>query len=239
MPVTREQVPSRALDSSLPLFRRIAAIGAHPDDESFGLGAVLSGFIGQGAQAWALSFTHGEASTLGGGLPLHQLRARELVAAARELGLAGAQLLDYGDGALAGVSPTELADAVESFARECNADALLVFDLDGITGHPDHCCATRAALSAARRLRRPVLAWALPERVAQQLNAEFRTRFVGRPNHELDFAVSIDRGRQLAAIARHASQSADNPVLWRRLQLLGDHEWLRYLQPEREREGAL
>lgn len=213
----------------MPPFRRIAAIGAHPDDESFGLGAVLSSFVEVGAQVWTLSFTHGEASTLGGSMPLHQVRARELAEAAAELGLAGVTLLGYADGALTGVSLDELAGAIEAFALARAADAVLVFDADGITGHPDHCCATEAALMSARRLDLPVLAWALPDRVADRLNAEFGTRFVGRPGDELDLAISVNRTRQLAAIRRHASQSADNPVLWRRLELLGDSEWLRYL----------
>ncbi len=40
----------------------------------------------------------------------------------------------------------------------------------------------------------------------------------------------IDRTtRQLQAIRRHRSQSSDNPVLWRRLDLLGPTEHLRRL----------
>jgi hypothetical protein len=44
-------------------------------------------------------------------------------------------------------------------------------------------------------------------------------------------AISVDRHRQHAAIRRHASQSSHNPVLWRRLQLLGPYEYLRWLTP--------
>ena len=94
----RRQPPVAGLGSVLPPFRRILAVGAHPDDESFGLGAILSGFVRQGAQAWVLSFTHGEASSRSAALPLHALRAEELAAAARELGLAGVRLLTYPDG---------------------------------------------------------------------------------------------------------------------------------------------
>lgn len=42
--------------------------------------------------------------------------------------------------------------------------------------------------------------------------------------------IEVDRSRQLAAIGRHFTQSADNPVLWRRLELLGDREYLRWLR---------
>ncbi|HLI74718.1 MAG TPA: PIG-L family deacetylase, partial [Acidimicrobiales bacterium] len=41
------------------------AVVAHPDDESFGLGAVLAALVRSGGDVRVLSFTHGEASTLG------------------------------------------------------------------------------------------------------------------------------------------------------------------------------
>ena len=216
--------------TALPRFRRVLAIGAHPDDESFGLGAILSTLVDQGTRVWVLSFTHGEASTLGGSPSLHEVRARELAEAAAELGLSGVQLLAHPDGSLASVRTERLVDTVYSLAVENDADALLVFDVGGITGHPDHCGATDAALAAAERLDVPVLAWAIPDAIARELNAEFGTGFVGRPDGDMDFLVKVDRAPQRSAIARHASQSTENPVLWRRLELLGDAEWLRYLR---------
>ncbi|EUA14158.1 glcNAc-PI de-N-acetylase family protein [Mycobacterium kansasii 732] len=41
------------------------AVFAQPDNESFGLAAVLRGFTTQGTRVRALCFTHGEASTPG------------------------------------------------------------------------------------------------------------------------------------------------------------------------------
>ncbi|HET6953645.1 MAG TPA: hypothetical protein VFI47_24935, partial [Acidimicrobiales bacterium] len=74
-----------------------------------------------------------------------------------------------------------------------------------------------------------VLGWAIPGKVAQLLNDEFHTTFAGRRDDELDITITVDRARQVDAIHRHRSQSADNPVLWRRLDLLGPAEHLRYL----------
>jgi LmbE family N-acetylglucosaminyl deacetylase len=54
---------------------------------------------------------------------------------------------------------------------------------------------------------------------------------------EVDIALRVDRTRQQRAIAEHRSQSVANPVLWRRLELLGNAEWLRWLRPPR-RHGA-
>lgn len=179
-----------------------------------------------------LCFTRGEASTLGPGQgDLAQRRARELEAAGDALGAAGTILLGHPDGELALVPLARLAGQVRRHARRQSADALLVFDEEGITGHPDHVHATRAALAAAKRDGTTVLAWVLPHRVAEILNDELGTSFVGRDPNEIDISIEVDRGPQLNAIACHASQSADNPVLRRRLELLGDVEHLRYLYP--------
>jgi N-acetylglucosamine malate deacetylase 2 len=106
---------------------------------------------------------------------------------------------------------------------------LLTFDPDGVTRHPDHRRATEAALAAARTAGLPILAWALPHPIAQQLNAELGTAFTGRDPNELDLALRVSRDRQRRAITRHRSQAVDNPVLRRRLDLLGDHEYLRLI----------
>ena len=70
-----------------------------------------------------------------------------------------------------------------------------------------------------------------PTKVAAALNHEFSTCFRGRPDDEIDLTITVDRARQRDAIACHRSQSIDNPVLWRRLDLLGTAEHLRYLVP--------
>lgn len=215
---------------SLPTVHAILAVCAHPDDESFGLGAVVAAFTAAGTSSRALCFTHGEASTLGlGDRPLTEIRAEELTAAASLLGVEEVELLGYPDTGLPAIPLVELSAHVLS--RSQGVDLLLVFDEGGITGHPDHAAATAAALAAAATLGLPVLAWALPEHIAASLNTEFGTTFVGRGPEEIDLEITVDRAQQRRAISCHASQSTDNPVLWRRLQLLGDREHLRWLRP--------
>ena len=216
-------------DASVPKVAELLVVCAHPDDESFGLGGVLGAFVDQGTRVRVLCFTHGEASTLGAGLPLGERRAQELAAAASALGVRGATLHAYPDGRLAAVALEELVARIAEEAGD--AELLLAFDVGGITAHPDHIRATEAALAFGTDRRLPVLGWALPEEVAAQLNAELGTSFVGRRPDEIDLTVSVDRARQRTAIACHASQSTDNPVLWRRLALLGDTEHLRWLLP--------
>jgi LmbE family N-acetylglucosaminyl deacetylase len=217
----------------LPQVRSVLVVCAHPDDESFGLGAALGELTDQGSEVTVLCFTHGEASTLGTGAgALREIRAGELSAAAAVLGIGRVELLDHPDGSLAEVPLAALAAEIARLIAEAGAELLLVFDEAGITGHPDHRRATEAALATDGV---PVLAWALPERVARALNAEFGTTFVGRTDQELDLSIEVDRGRQWQAITCHASQSLDNQVLWRRLELQGEQEAFRWLRSS-ERE---
>jgi LmbE family N-acetylglucosaminyl deacetylase len=219
----------------LPHAREVLAVCAHPDDESFGLGAIIAGFTAQGTLVRSLCFTHGEASTLGHDpRPLGEVRAEELSAAAEALGVREVELLNYPDGSLQQVPLDQLVRRVERALAE--ADLLLVFDEDGITGHPDHRRATQAALAAAAAVGVPVLAWALPQSVASQLNTEFGAGFAGHRLSDIDIIIDVDRKPQRVAIGHHASQSEDNPVLRRRLDLLGCREYLRWLDPQRASE---
>jgi N-acetylglucosamine malate deacetylase 2 len=223
------------MNDTLPSLQHVLVVCAHPDDESFGLGAVLSTLADSGSRLSVLCFTHGEASTLHGvDGDLHTIRADELADAGDVLGVTHLELLDYPDGHLAAHPIDQLAGHVIRHARAVDAAALLVFDHGGITGHPDHQHATDAALAASTTLACPVLAWAIPDTVADRLNDEFHTTFAGQPDHEIDITITVDRARQLDAIGCHRSQSADNPVLCRRLELLGPTEYLRYLTPARQ-----
>ncbi|WP_208605839.1 PIG-L family deacetylase [Streptomyces albus] len=219
-------------DGRLPRWRSVLAVVAHPDDESFALGALLAAFAADGARVSVLCLTHGEASTLHGVAgDLERLRAGELAAAAAALGADDVRLLAYPDGRLAAADPAELAGRVEAVAQETGPDGLLVFDPTGVTGHPDHAAATAAALGAAEGLGLPVLGWTVPEAVADQLRREHGAAFDGHPPEAVDLTVTVDRARQFKAVACHRSQAVPGSVLWRRLELLGDREHLRLLRP--------
>jgi len=211
---------------------QVLAVCAHPDDESFGLGAVLDALHRSGAKINVLTLTHGEASTLGvDAVDLAKTRAGELAAAAEILGISRSVLLDYPDGHLGDVDLDDLVRKVADEVRAVAASTLLVFDEGGITGHPDHRRATEAALAAAATESLPVLAWTVPRDVAHTLNEEYGTAFVGRDSEQIDITLDVNREVHLSAISCHASQSTDNPVLWRRLELLGSREHLKYLRP--------
>lgn len=223
----------------LPRWDSVLAVVAHPDDESFALGAVLPYLAERGAEVHVLCLTHGERSTLtGDAVNLAQLRELELKTATTALGATSAMLKEHPDGSLAQVGTAPLATDVADAIRETRAQALLAFDPSGVTGHPDHAAATAAALVGADAAGLPVLGWTLPREVADQLNAELDTGFVGHDPADIDVVLPIERSRQLTASLAHASQAVPTSVLWRRLELLGDREHLRWLRRPSSPEPA-
>jgi LmbE family N-acetylglucosaminyl deacetylase len=215
-----------------PDWRRVLVVVAHPDDESFALGALLDRLVHDGSEVSMLCLTRGEASTLGADAEdLAAVRAEELSAAGDVIGMASTTALTHPDGGLAAMDPAVLAADVERHVELTRPDGILVFDpASGVTGHPDHATASLAAIAAAARWDLPVLGWALPQAVADALNAEYGASFVGYPADDL-LEVAVDRRRQRMAIACHASQAVPGSVLWRRLELLGDREYLRTPDP--------
>jgi len=56
--------PAREPRGLLPAWPAVVAVVAHPDDESFGLGAIIDRMTSAGATVHVLCYTRGEASTL-------------------------------------------------------------------------------------------------------------------------------------------------------------------------------
>jgi LmbE family N-acetylglucosaminyl deacetylase len=232
--------PARPVSSTLPAWSTVLAVVAHPDDESFGLGAILDAFHRVGTRTAVLCLTRGESSTLhGADGELSAVREREFTVAARTLGVDATVLRNFPDGALGDVSRSRVVGEVIDSARAVRAGGLLVFDPSGVTGHPDHAAATAGALLAASRLDLPVLGWTVPAAVADRLNRELGTGFVGHQAADIDIELPVDRARQTAACAAHVSQAIPTSVLWRRLELLSDTEHLRWLSNPPGAEGPV
>lgn len=188
----------------LPPWPAALAVIAHPDDESFGLGAVISQLAAAGTRVHVLCYSRGQASTLNEtGVDLQQAREDELRQAATELGAAGVTLLDYPDGGLSAIPGEDLAGHVTEMAARTRPAGLLVFDDTGITRHSDHRAATAAAVLAARRAGLPVLVWVLPEAVADRLAAETGADFAGEPPGLVDLCVRGSRVRRRRVHSHH------------------------------------
>ena len=131
---------------------RLMAVFAHPDDESCGPGGTLALYASLGVDVTLVCATRGEL----GGEPapdkradpqLGSLRARELRAACKALGLTRCFLLDLSDGRVvehASSLQTELVQLIRTFQPQ----VLLTFDPESPAGGPDHQAVAQAVTRA-------------------------------------------------------------------------------------------
>ncbi len=145
--------------------RRLLAVLAHPDDESFGPGGTLALYARRGVQVHLACATRGEVGMvsdelLAGHADVGALREHELRCAAGHLGLADVHFLGYRDSgmpgsednhhprALAAAPLDEVAGQVTQLIRRLRPQVVITFDPIGGYRHPDHIAIHRATLSA-------------------------------------------------------------------------------------------
>lgn len=147
--------------------RRLLAIYAHPDDESFLSGGTLAKAASEGTEVTLVCATRGEVGeiadpTLATPETLPQVRGNELRQAAKALGIGRLDFLDYRDSGMAGTPENEHPDALAnasadevvprlvSIIREIRPQVVMTFDPGGGYGHPDHMAMSRHTLAACK-----------------------------------------------------------------------------------------
>ena len=140
-------------------------IGAHPDDETFGMGATLAQYVISGVKVYYVCATRGEAGTVDaeymvGYNTIADLRSAEMQCAAQALGLAGVIYLGYRDSGMPGAPdnkiPESLAMAsidnvaarIVKIIRDLKPDVVITHDAGGGYGHPDHIIVHKAVVKA-------------------------------------------------------------------------------------------
>jgi LmbE family N-acetylglucosaminyl deacetylase len=133
----------------------LAAVLAHPDDESFGCAGSLALAHAAGITTRLLVVTRGEAGTPDG-VPdpsFGGTREAELICAAREIGLDEVSLLDgYPDGGVADEPFSRLVDEIAAWLADRRPQAVITFGPHGVTGHPDHVVTGSATRWAVEKL---------------------------------------------------------------------------------------
>ncbi len=145
--------------------RTLVFVGAHPDDESFGIGGTLVKYAAAGVNVYYICGTRGEVgdvtpSIMRGFETIGDLRWHELENAAQVIGLKEIIHLGYRDSGMAGSPenkhPQALAAApVEEVAgrivkefRRLKPEVVLTFDPIGGYHHPDHVAIHNATMMA-------------------------------------------------------------------------------------------
>jgi LmbE family N-acetylglucosaminyl deacetylase len=137
---------------------RLCFVGAHPDDETLGMGGTLAKYAREGVATFVVTATSGQSGRYRDGRDhpgkeaLGRIREAELRAAARVLGVSEVTLLGYMDGALDRADPREVTARLVTELRRLRPHVVATFDASGAYGHPDHIAIsqlTSAAVVAA------------------------------------------------------------------------------------------
>lgn len=151
--------------------RRLLAVFAHPDDETFGPGGTLALYAHRGDEVYLICATRGEAGEappgLNGFASVGEMREDELRRAASVLGLKSVRFLGYRDSgmpdspdnhhpqALVMAPLSEVAQQVAAYIRETRPQVVITFDPIGGYRHPDHIAIHQATVEAFRMAGNP------------------------------------------------------------------------------------
>jgi len=217
---------------------RLAAVFAHPDDDTFGVAGTVALHAGEPDFRFVLIHaTSGEAGMISD----PSLATRETLGVVREdedrrswvtLGRIPDrhEWLRYPDHGLADLPFDALVERVAAILREERPDVVVTFGEDGITGHPDHIAIGRAATAAFHALRaegldgfRRLIHVALPQSMLDRWNAQlvaqgrepmdptqlYQPR--GVPDGSVGFSVDTSAVAQriVDALGDHRTQASD------------------------------
>jgi LmbE family N-acetylglucosaminyl deacetylase len=145
--------------------RALLFVGAHPDDETFGIGGTLAQYATSGVKVYYACATRGEVGTadadcMKGFMSVGDMRWTELECAAKLLGLTEVIHLGYRDSGMDGspdnhhpdslaMAPSEqVAGRIVRVIRDFRPEVVITHDPLGGYRHPDHIAVHRATLAA-------------------------------------------------------------------------------------------
>ncbi len=219
-------------------------VHAHPDDEAISTGGAMMKARADGHRVVLVTATRGEAGEIHNmdekstRPHLGDVRAKELEAASRILGVNRGEFLDYRDSGMVGTPENddprsfhqaplkEAASRLAAILREERPDVVVTYDADGTYGHPDHIKAhhaTNAALDLLEKegwhpskLYYTAIPRSLMEKFMESVPEEDRRndtiRIIGTPDElvttRVDVSDYVDPKRK--AFAAHVTQNDPN-----------------------------
>lgn len=208
-------------NSSLPNFKRVLVVSAHPDDPEFSAGGSVARLADNGSEVIYVVVTDG---SQGGEDPkqkdseLVAIREKEQKAAARVLGVKKVEFLGYKDGHL--MPDLKLRRDIVRMIRKYKPELVITHTpgrvLDQPIGgsHPDHIAVGEATLAAVYpdsrnpRAFRSLLKEGLDAHTVKEVWIPFWTS----GDYTVDITKTLDR--KLEAIKKHKSQVAKPGRQW-------------------------
>lgn len=199
----------KTFDSLLESHRnkKLVAIFAHPDDESFLTGGLLLAAKKYRIHTELICLTKGEKgkNALAKG-DLKKIRTTELKKASETLQIDKVSLHNYPDAGLIDTKK-EWTKAISERIKKSPPDIILTFDHGGMTGHPDHIIVSVELLKMIRKMKiKPLLLWRVPGAAERKLLGRHADHeCASAPNLYLKYGF-LDFIRKMKAVFAHRSQ---------------------------------
>lgn len=195
--------------------RKIVAVFAHPDDETFICGGTLAKYASEGADITLVSATRGEMGRRMGNPPylnresIGKARELELKQACECLGIRRLIFFDIRDKTVEFIDEESLIAKIEALMEETDPDVVLTFH-ERLGGHPDHCAIGKATTAAFNRTARRGSLYYITFGDAME-----RPEVYGyTPEDVVKIDVHAHRKAKLAAFRAHRCQTELDEWVW-------------------------
>ena len=196
--------------------QKILAIFAHPDDEAFGPGGTIALWSQQGKEVYLLCATKGEAGKNHLDNDTAEVRAQELINSAKILGIKSVTFLNYTDGEIGNNQMVELETVITKYINEIKPDALLTFNLNGVSGHLDHIAVASATTKAFQKSHIPQKIYYYTE--SKDSSDKITDYFVyfppGAQKSEVDEIIDISSVWDIRTEAMNCHKSQQEDIDW-------------------------
>ncbi|WP_199620838.1 PIG-L family deacetylase [Paenibacillus alkalitolerans] len=195
--------------------RKLMAVFAHPDDESFICGGTLAKYAGSGVEITLVSATKGEMGRRMGNPPyvnresMPHIREQELRQACAALGIRDLIFLGIRDKTVEFIDQEQLTGRIAALMEEADPDVVLTFH-ERLGGHPDHCAIGKAATAAFHRTRRKGSLYFITYGDAM----EHPERYGYTKNDVVKIDISDQLDAKLAAYRAHRCQTEIDEWVW-------------------------
>jgi LmbE family N-acetylglucosaminyl deacetylase len=207
------------------LGKRILVLTAHPDDESYSASGTILKNRQMGRETFLITATLGEKGKAHlkekiSDTKLKAIRKKELMSAAKYLGIKKVFILGLGDGKLKGQQQLFFSKALK-IAKKIQPELILSFGIDGISGHLDHVATGRVAALLSRKLGVKLVKFAISPKIVRSgsqwyLKRRRHSNYVKKITlPEGNIRIPIAKGVKFKALRYHASQiDGKNPFTY-------------------------
>ncbi|MCM3626945.1 PIG-L family deacetylase [Paenibacillus glycanilyticus] len=210
--------------------RKLLAVFAHPDDESFICGGTLAKYASSGVEITLVSATRGEMGRRMGNPPylnretMAEARELELREACKCLGISQLHFFDIRDKTVEFADPDQLADRIAGLIKEVDPDVILTFH-EQWGGHPDHCAIGKSTVEALERtgMKKALYYISFGDSLAYPESFGYTREDISQIN------VSKFKKAKLAAFRAHRCQTEIDEWVWlpdkQAMNRFGDYEY--------------